>query len=320
MANSVHEIEALVAELEFVVVDEDTALGELHGIPTSMTVLSADPLALMFQFKVNPTGTETQPVVNLFENPPENQVSVSVEDGCAWISLYDLSGFDSASLSLLLKRIADTLHSTDLAVGPGCLRCGVVDDAQVMYVEERATRLCPGCLADVTHEQQELESQLNRGSFRATLGLPGVALFAAAGWAVFWTLLDMIMDHWRIRVVEINPFTAIAIFGLLLGVGYALGWPVGATLRRSITIGKARQATSALFVLAVAVGGEVLYVGLYLLRLAGVFDLGVAAGLLGQVVTTYSGFWILCKLGLLGAFGFFCICSASQRKTVKLDV
>jgi hypothetical protein len=69
-----------------------------------------------------------------------------------------------------------------------------------------------------------------------------------------------------------------------------------------------------------AVGGEILSVGLYGLRMAGVFDLALAAGVLGQVMATCTKFWIFCKLALLGSIGLFCVLSASERKIVKLDV
>ncbi|MCA9111359.1 MAG: hypothetical protein KDA52_15505 [Planctomycetaceae bacterium] len=321
MSNGGHDkIELLVNELAFIVVDDDTAFGDLHGIPTAMTILSADPPGLMFQLKVDPSGTETQTVLNLLESLPQCNRSFSVEDGRAWISLYDVSDLDIASILLLLDRIANALLASDLALEPGCLRCGNLIDAQVMYVEGRATRLCPNCLADADKERHEVESQLNRGSLRAILGLPGAYLFVTAGWAIFWTLLDMALEYWRVEVIEINQFTVILICGLLAGVGYVLGWPVGATLRQSIATGKALHATSVFFILVAAMSGEILYVGLSLLRMAGVFDLRAAAGFVGQVVSNYSGFWIVCKLALSGAVGFFCILSASKRKTVKLDV
>ena len=64
--------------------------------------------------------------------------------------------------------------------------------------------------------------------------------------------------------------------------------------------------------------GEVLYIAARLFLLAGVFDVGIAVRLLPQVVGSYTGFWVACKLLLAAAIGLCCGMSASQRKSVSL--
>jgi hypothetical protein len=54
MSTGVGQFDALLDELHFVVVDQDTVMGDVQGIPTTLTLLSADPPAIMFQFHVNP--------------------------------------------------------------------------------------------------------------------------------------------------------------------------------------------------------------------------------------------------------------------------
>ncbi|MEX0700521.1 MAG: hypothetical protein WD069_00350 [Planctomycetales bacterium] len=314
------QIKALVAELGFVVVDQDTALGQMRGIPTALTVFAADPPGLMCQWRVNPTGIETQTVMDLLEGVPQERAALSIEDGCAWLTLYDARSLDGATIRLLFEQVADALQSSDLAPGPGCVRCGRVEDAQLMYVAGRATRLCPGCLTDAAQERQCLEAQLNRPSLASTLGLPGAAIYVAAGWAGFWTVLDLALEHWRIEVVEINRFTMFLFWGALVAIGIALGWPAGVTVRRSLAFGRMPRVASVLFILAAATAGEILYVALLLLRMVGVFNLRLAAQLLPQVLDSYTKFWISCKVALLVATAFFCAASASQRKTVRLDV
>jgi hypothetical protein len=77
---------------------------------------------------------------------------------------------------------------------------------------------------------------------------------------------------------------------------------------------------SGLATLGAALLGEILYVAARLFLLAGVFDVGIAARLLPQVVASYTGFWVACKLLLAGAIGLCCGISASQRRTASLDV
>lgn len=320
MLTGAERIEGLRSELEFEVVDDDTAMGEIREIPIAMSVLGIDPPAVMFRVRADTDGAESESVASAFEGLSAANVRVSLENDSAWLSFYDLRELDNAAIRSLLEKTADVLDASGLAAGPGCLRCGNLDRAQLMCVEGRPTRLCPDCLTEAVEEQQELEAEHNRSSLAATLGLPGAGLFVAAGWAGFWTLLDLALEHWRIQVVEINYLTMLLMFMGVAACGYALGWPAGVTLRQSIALGKAPVAASAVFVTAAAIGGEILYVGLYLLRLLGLFDLGVAAQLVGQVVAQYSGFWIFCKLALLAAIGFFCAESASERRTVRLQV
>lgn len=310
----------LVNELGFAAVEPHKAIGQLRDIPTTMTVLSGDPLTLMFGFRLHPDGTNTQPIVAVVEGSAECRATVSFENGFAWLTLYDLAGVATGTLRSLVQQVAETIASSDLAVGPGCLHCGTVEGAKFMYLEGRPTRLCSACLAQAAREQQEREALLNRPSLGATMGLPGVGTFVACGWAVIWTLIDLILQHWRIQVVEINEFTAAAMLLLFGGAGLCLGWPMGVAVRQSFAIRRAPMTMSVVVAVAAAVGGEVLFLALRLLRLAGIFNLKLAAGLLGHVLSNYTAFWIVLKLGFLGAICLFAAVSSSERKTATLEV
>lgn len=320
MSTGAGDILELIGELGFVVADQNKALGQPAGIPTTLTVLNAAPLALMFRFRVHPDGSEIQPLVDLLKSVPDDRASISLEDGFVFLTLYDLSGLTNSSLRLLMERIAEALAATDLAVGPGCLRCGGFENAQLMLVEGRPTRLCLECLSEAAREKQEVESQLNRGSVTATLGLPAVCGFVAAGWIILWTVIDLILETLHIKVIEINELTGLVFMGLLGGVGYALGRPMGNALRQSIAIRRAPVVMSLVVIVAAGICGEIGYIALRLLRLFGFFDLGVAARLLWQYVSSYSIFWIVCKLVFLGAICLFCAMTASERRQVSLNV
>lgn len=320
MTGAADDILRLIAELGFVVAGQDIALGQPAGIPTTMTVLGDSPLAVMFRFRVNPQGTQTPTFAELLQSVPDDRASFSVEEGYAFLTLFDSSGLTSSSLGLLVKHIAETLAATDLAAGPGCLRCGTLDEAELLLIEGRPTRLCAGCLDEARRERQEAEAELNRASVAATIGLPAAGGFVAIGWVILWTAIDMILEWLQVKVIEFNRLSEIFFLALVGGVGYGLGWPLGAALRQSIAIRRAPVMMSLILIVAAAIAGEIGYLALHIFRVVGVFDLGLAAKLLWQFVSGYSGFWIACKLAFLGAIGLFCAIAASERKQVSLNV
>jgi hypothetical protein len=218
-----------------------------------------------------------------------------------------------------VEQIAGGIASTDLALAAGCLHCGA-SDAQLVYADGRPSRLCGACVAAAAEVHQQREAELNRPTVGATLAVPGAGLYVAAGWAVIWTIIDFALERWQVRVVEINHFSAL--IGLLaFGVaGVCLGWPLGATLRQSIALRHAPRLMSALATIGAALLGEILYVAARLFLLAGVFDVGVAARLLPQVIASYTEFWVACKLLLAGAIGVCCGMSATLRKGTSLSV
>jgi hypothetical protein len=309
----------LVNSLGFTAADEHTAIAELHGVPATLTVLGTDPPAVLFGFRVNPDGLQTGTVADRARGLPDDAAALSFEDGYAWLSLYNLEKLPPDAAPRLVADIAAAIASTDLALPAGCFHCGA-PDAPLAYADGRPARLCPQCVTSAAEEHREREAELNRPTLGATLAVPGAGLFVAAGWAVIWTLLDFALDRWQIRVVEINQFSAM--IGLLaIGiVGACLGWPLGATLRQSIALRHAPRLMSGLATLGAALLGEIFFVAARLFLLAGVFDVGIAAQLLPQVVAAYTGFWVACKLLLAGAIGVCCGMSASQRKTASFAV
>src|SRR5262249_15462218 len=142
----------------------------------------------------------------------------------------------------------------------------------------------------------------------------------AAAWAGWWTLLDIVLHKLNVAVIEINKFTLLVILGMLAGVGYALGQPLGNVLRRTGALNRAPWLLSLLFVVVAGIAGEIGYVAVHLLRLVGFFALRAAVRLLGPIVAGYSAFWVFVKLVLLGAIWFFCGNRASERAVVRLHV
>jgi hypothetical protein len=52
MANGAEQLLTLIRELEFSIAGADAAVGEVHGVPASLTLLADDPPAVMFAFRV----------------------------------------------------------------------------------------------------------------------------------------------------------------------------------------------------------------------------------------------------------------------------
>lgn len=320
MSNGVEQILTLIREHDFQADEEGAAWGEVGGIPASLALLDQDPPAVMLGFRVPRDTDPTAHIAPLVQPFPSDLFSLSADDGCLWLSLYDVDALPPNSLTELPRRIVDALKSANLAVAPGCQRCGNLQGAVNHLIEQRPTRMCPDCTAAIVDDKLAAEEELNRATLSSTLGLPGAMFYVVFGWIAFWTVVDLILEYFTVDKIEINKLTFLVGFAVCAGVGYALGWPLGATMRRSVGLRKFPRLSSGMITLATVVVGEIGYIAVWILRMAGIFDLGAAVTLLWPALSTYSGFWICCKLALASAIGIFCANSASHRKTVSLDV
>lgn len=313
-------IDRVISELEFVPADEETAIGELSGLPVAFTILGLEPLAGMFQFRVDSDGTGSDRVAELLAAIPEEDVSYSLEEKQAWLSFYHLERFQLDELCTLVRNVAHRLREISFAMPPGCLRCGETSDAKLSLVEGQPTRVCSKCLTEAVQERTAKEADLNRSRLSATIGLPFTGALVSAAWAIVWTGIDLLLERWNVRVIWLDYFTIVLIIMLAGGLGWLIGWPTGRIMRRSAAIQVAPYSTIGWFVCITALCGEILYFAAYLARFAGLFDFGLAAALFWQFVSMYSGFWILCKLALAAAIYGFCYGSATTRTEVAIDV
>ena len=317
-AQTLHE---LISRLELTVLDVgDTAIGAFGDTPVTLTVLSMEPLGLLCAFNVNrDSGELSLPADFAAEWPPETY-KISVENGRAWLSLYDLNGRSVDEIAALLERFHQSIVSAELAVGPGCVRCGCRDEAHVMHIEGRTTRICPKCLEQAIADKQDRDAELNGMSVSALLGLPAAILIAAGCWAVLWFAADFAIDWLRIRIVEINQLSVLVLMVLYVGTGAALGLPLGKMLRRSGAVRLAPTLLSCVVVVCAVIAGEIGYVALLIFWNVGLLNFAAAAQWLGPIMASYSGFWITNKLFCACAVGAFCVSTAGERKTVSLKI
>lgn len=307
-------VNKLITELGFTIIGNDRALGQVHGIPTALTLLGSDPLAVMFAFRINSDGHETSAVKKLLEGIPEEQAKFSFENGVAWLSFYDLEGADPATIRLFLEQTADAIESTDLRLPTGCLKCGSTESVELLFTSDRPARICATCLQEAAELQRDQHAQFNRASLSTTLTLPGACLIVAIGWAFFWTVLDFVLEYLQLQVIVVNRLTVLLGLCLFIPVGYVLGVTIGKTLRQSLIVQKAPVVMSILFVSLSTLAGEVVYLAILLLRLIGVFDLKLAFQALGLLFVNYSSFWIICKAALLITI---CVSSSESAKARK---
>lgn len=313
-------VQAFMAELRLQPCGPNSAFGDIKGHPVTMTVLSGDPFALLFAFRiVQPESGQFEPPVLIRELMAEGDAKVSIEDGLAWLSLYRLNGVSREMVQGVVETFADGLTAAQLALPPGCATAGCERVAQPVHIEGRTSRLCPACLERLFAEREQEERELNRMSLKHVFGLPLVVLLAASGWGTFWLVVDLVLLWLKVQVIVLDKFT-IMLFLAILGVfGFSLGVPLGKFLWRSGLVNVFPTFISIAALLMVAVVGEYFYINTYIFRTAGVLDIGLALQWLPELIWGYPGWLLTGKLiaVLALAAGMF---SSNDRKRATVRV
>lgn len=320
MSTDIVDFNVLVEELTFAVAGPQTAVGEVQGVPTSLTILSSDPPGVMIQMRYAPDADQTDRIWDLLGDTPEETAKLDIFGESVWLSLYNLAGDTNESLKQLINVLAETIQSTDLRVEPGCLRCGESDSVELMFVAERPTRLCPNCLQRAVDQQQGEEEELNRTSVGATLGLPACMAILAAGWGAIWALLGYGLHWLGVQEIEINIFTVGIILGLTIGGAYLLSRLAIGTFRRSALVRQSPALIIGALVLTALLFGEVASIVLELFFSFGIFAPELAWQLAGEVLRNYSVFWIVCKFIMAIALILMILTGATARREGKIEV
>jgi hypothetical protein len=312
----------LVDRLDLKPGDEERAFGEIQGSPVTMTVLGADPFALLFAFRIVSPHPETIELPEEIEALVDDEVAeVSLEDGIAWLSLDDLSGESSDSIQELVESFGETLSAAGLAFPPGCVSCGTAEDVQILFVDGRCSRRCTKCIEGAFEEQEQAQEALDSASLLHVLGLPLAFLYVAAGWLLFWFLIDAILAWRNADAIVIPGAFGVLIAGVILGaVGFGLGYPLGIFLRRSGLVSRSPLMVSLPAILLACVAGEILYITVLVFRQVGVFDLTVAVRLFVPFVKSYAGSWMVLKVLVAGAIVLGCYAAAMVKKTAPLRI
>lgn len=320
MPTATFVLDELVSQLGFTAYDPETACGEIRGFPVTLTIVGLESVGLMFEFRIAEATGDAEPKLDLPFELPEELLKISFGKERAWLSIYDLSGATPDAVRLLVEQFAGAVAAAGRAPSPGCSQCGAIAGAEVRCLDGDTVRICPQCLEGIYAERDERQRQLDRPSRLALLGLPAVFTVAATGWAVFWTLVDLAIEWLQIDVVEINRLTVMILLVVAGGAGAAMGLPLGTALRQSGAVRLAPRVLSGLVVLGAVIVGEIGYIALLLFRFVGVFDLGLAAQFLPNILPLYGSFIAACKLILALTVGGFCMASVTERPVARLEI
>lgn len=308
---------ALLQELQFQLVDNQHACGEIAGLPTTLTLVSADPLVLTFDFRVDLHAERLHEMRPLLQGLSDASMRVSALEDEVQLALLQLASQSPDAIRELVTEFAESLNTAGLAHPAGCHYCGTTADAGIVHHLGRTSRACPACFARRLEQHAVEIEAFHRPRRGAWMSVPALCLFVALGWTGAWTLADWLLDWFRVQVIEINRATTMVIFMLMLGIGAVLGMPLGGALKKTGLVRRAPRWLGGTFVLVGVALGELLYVMILLFRFGGVIDLTVAAQLLPLVIGNYSAFWVSMKLGLALSVGVFTVVAIEEPAPTK---
>src|SRR5438105_3777774 len=117
IVNVLHE---LIAGLELRTGDESHWYGEVCGSPATLTVLDAERFSMLLALRIVPTHPPTMPLPADIESlVEEGRAEVSLEDGTAWLTLYDLAGVSAGEIQQLFESFGAALAGAQLTFAPG---------------------------------------------------------------------------------------------------------------------------------------------------------------------------------------------------------
>ncbi|MEI8018984.1 MAG: hypothetical protein WCH39_12355, partial [Schlesneria sp.] len=235
---------------------------------------------------------------------------------------YDLNGATTEAITYLLQQIVTSIESSNLRLNPGCLNCGSTEQIQIVCTEGRPSRVCANCISKAIQKAQRLQIEINRGRISTTFTLPGVCALVASVWLILWMGLDFFLEFYRVNQnrIEIDHYTIFFILCVIGVVGYFSGMCIGVTLQKSRLLSKAPVTMSIFLVLISCLTGEIAHIALNFLGKIGVFEIKLAAQMLGAIVMRYSGLHLLFKLVLVGFAGGACIIWASSKEIIELKI
>jgi hypothetical protein len=309
--------EELVRQWGLQVGDKESAFGEMAGMPVALTILSVDPLSLMMAYKITmPHPAQVPLAADIARLVEAKKASVALEDGFAWLSLYHLDGKSTEAVRGLFESFGETLKQQGLASERVCTACGQPEEAGLLFLEGKCTRICESCLEQRLEEREQKQAALNRPSRLHSYALPWVIALAGLGWAVFWILVDWLLAFFNTQFVEINVFT----ITFVVVVGFLVGAPLGHVLRKSGTVRWSPLAVTVICIGLAVVIGETLYVTYGLFRWIGQFDLALGFQFLIPFLKTYDPSWLGFKFLVAMALGMGCFAMATERESVGLSV
>ena len=97
-----HPVIIFVDSFQLEIVNQEQAMGQIEGVPVTLTILGNYPPKALFQFRVHPEGANLAPLEEKLAALPEDSASLDLGDGMqssAWLTLYNLNEFELESFS-----------------------------------------------------------------------------------------------------------------------------------------------------------------------------------------------------------------------------
>lgn len=317
MATVAETLNALIADLNLQLLDGDHACGDIAGWPTTVTLISTEPLVLSFDFRVHLPNERVEEIRPLLQGLSSDSLRVSAHENEVQLALMNLTGQSSADIEQIVLEFAESLSALGLDLPEGCLYCGITEGVEIVHHLGRTSRACPVCFQQRLEYHASLLEEQQRPRRNAWMSVPMLCVYVALGWTVIWVLADVLLDWFHVQVIDLNKFTSMVFFVAAFAIGAALGMPLGSTLKKTWLVRKSPRWIGGAVVAAAVALGEVLYMTWLIFRAAGILDLTLAVQMLPALLGVYSSFWIVLKVGLALSIGFFTVVAIEEPVPVK---
>jgi len=211
---------------------DDNIVGLYRDYPTLVTFFYEDPLGFFFKLRVD-TDEDVEIVLNeglLKELVDEKIATVKVEGQHGWITFNDLVDFDPSILNQCLDEFIDALIRREVFSTQGCAYCDSTEPAEVIYHKGQVNKACGDCFEkrQISHVQQE--EKANRVKRSLIFTIAPLYIVCACVWALAWIFWDQLFVILGVTTIWMPDY---AIFAVAVGVGFALGAPMGILARKS---------------------------------------------------------------------------------------
>jgi hypothetical protein len=278
---------------------DDDFYGQLESMPILLKPLGLSPPSLLVKI---PVMTKDQAA---FSAPAElsalvakKKIAFEINDGSAWLSLYDVSIFPSTEAVIaVVKWFVTRLREMGLVSSSACCQtCGQETVLHVLYEDGKLTQQCAACVDASLDRHVKAEQSRQKGQPAYLLALPIVILVSSLIWAAWWALYDYVVSS--VETIWLPRLVAVLI---IAGVGIAMAKPLVVIFQRAP---RGRLSVRALLVLALiltVVFGELFFVTILLVWHAHVFDPMSALAVLPRIVAQYSLEYVLVKCIFFGS-------------------
>ena len=338
MSRHIELLKALLPGAELAQGDDDHVYGIYGGYPIGLSLLACG--GLMVHVRHPQRGDALPSPLQYHWRDPlaklvsDNRARVTVEDGIAWLEIYNFGRVVDEGPQDIVNAWLEGLLGAGIGNTNLCHVCGRNPVSAVRFAEKRVVQICDRCLDGGRMDNRSggqsatglsalvAESEPTKpGSFvvATAFAVCGAALGAglwAGTWLGFDALLNWIYGGRGVENVRMPIEVALLLGALGLPVGAAVGLPIGflgRCSRRPAICLAAVGTLAALFV------GEVLYATCKVYQMYGVFLPAVGLRVLGLVWESFGLVLIVGRIiAIAAALGVGIHLATLNRKRSRL--